>query len=121
MTSGHLGVEKTSAKVRQRFYWFNQRDNIELYIKRCRTCQECKNEPYRPRAPLQSIRTGFPLERLGIDIVGPLPTSEKGNKYITVVVDYFTKYPLAFATDNIRTETVAEELMDRVLCTLVCQ
>ena len=65
---------------------------------------------------MRNIQSGFPLERLGIDIVGPLPVTESGNKYITVVTDYFTKFPFAFCTDNIAAEKIAEKLMDEIIC-----
>ena len=32
-----------------------------------------------------------PLQRIAIDILGPLPLTERGNKYVLVVGDYFTK------------------------------
>ena len=37
---------------------------------------------------MQNVNTGSPLERIAIDIVGPLPRTENGNEYIMVVTDY---------------------------------
>ena len=34
---------------------------------------------------------------VGIDLVGPLPTTAAGNKYIVALTDYFTKFPMAAA------------------------
>ena len=34
---------------------------------------------------------GAPLERIVVDVLGPLPVSEKANKYLLIVGDYFTK------------------------------
>lgn len=56
------------------------------------------------------------MERIGIDCVDPLSTTENGNKYITVAVDYFTKYPFAFASSNIKAEAIADKLIDNVVC-----
>ncbi len=90
-----MGCEKTITKVRARFYWVNQRDTIELYVRQCLTCQECKNEPRKPRAPMQSIKAGFPLERLGIDIVGTLtkPTG-KGQQIYNCCSGLLHKVPI---------------------------
>jgi len=33
------------------------------------------------------------MERLALDVMGPLPLSSRGNKYLLVVADYFTKWP----------------------------
>ena len=115
--AGHLGVEKTVDKLRQRFYWFGLREDTEIHIQSCITCQQCKNPPKKAKAPLHNVKTGYPFEKLGIDIVGPIPPSEKGNKYIVVLVDYFTKYPFAFPLKDIQSETVAESIIDSSFCT----
>ena len=33
------------------------------------------------------------FERWDIDIVGPLPITRKGNRYIVVAIDYFSRWP----------------------------
>ena len=38
----------------------------------------------------------YPLPmQVGIDMIGPLPLTKKGNKYIVTLVDYFSKWPEA--------------------------
>ncbi|KAA3670810.1 uncharacterized protein DEA37_0006743 [Paragonimus westermani] len=44
--------------------------------------------------------------------MGPLPTSIRGNKYILVIVDYFTKYREAFPTPNQAAYTVTSLLVN---------
>ena len=46
-----------------------------------------------------------------MDIVGPLPRSRSGNKYILVICDYATRYPEAIPLRSIDAEHVAEELL----------
>ena len=53
---------------------------------------------------------GAPMERIAIDVVGPLPESKSGNKVVVVVVDYFTKWEEAFALPNQEAELVSEKL-----------
>ncbi|VDL86222.1 unnamed protein product [Schistocephalus solidus] len=38
------------------------------------------------------MTTGFPGERVGLDIIGPLPISVRGHEFILVMIDYFTKW-----------------------------
>ena len=45
---------------------------------------------------MQLIYTGEPFERVAMDIVGPLPRTERGNRYILTVVDHFTKHVEAY-------------------------
>ena len=49
---------------------------------------------------MQPIYTGEPFERVVMNIIGPLPRTKRGNRYILTVVDHFTKhveaYPLQY-------------------------
>lgn len=47
--------------------------------------------------------------------MGPLPTTESGNKYILVVGDYFSKWTEAFPLPNQEARTVAEKLVNEVI------
>ena len=50
-----------------------------------------------------------------MDIVGPLPRSIKGYKYILVVCDYATRYPEAIPVKKFTADAVAEELIPLLL------
>ena len=52
-----------------------------------------------------------PFQRIAMDIVGPLPRSRQGHRYILVICDYETRYPEAFPLKKIDAPHVAEELM----------
>ncbi len=114
--AGHLGQAKTVEKLRQRFHWVNLRNDTLLYIQQCKVCQESKSPSKTAKAPLINMKSGYPLERVGIDIVGPLPKTQRENSYIIVGVDYFTKFPFAFPLQNTVAETVADVLMNQVIC-----
>ena len=69
---------------------------------------------------MQSIKTGYPLERIQIDILGPIPETNKGNKYVAVVVDMYTKWPEAYALADQEANTVAQTVMDNFVCCFDC-
>lgn len=52
-----------------------------------------------------------PFEIIAINIAGPLPETESANKYILVVMDYFSKWLDANALTNQETASVAEVLV----------
>ena len=54
----------------------------------------------------------FPFYMIGVDIIGPLKTTDRGNKYILSVVDYHTKYAEAVALPDQEAVTVARALED---------
>ena len=44
-TAGHLGVAKTSEKIKQRFYWPGLQEDTKLFISRCPECQKRSGPP----------------------------------------------------------------------------
>ena len=52
-----------------------------------------------------------PFERIAMDVVGPLPRTSSGNKYVLVICDYATRYPEAVPMKSVDAEKVAEELV----------
>ena len=52
-----------------------------------------------------------PFARIAMDIVGPLPRSKSGHKYILVICDYATRYPEAVPLRSCEAEKIAEELI----------
>ena len=49
--------------------------------------------------------------RVGIDLVGPLPLTPRGNRYIITLTDYFSKWPEAASLQDKTAVGVAEFLM----------
>ena len=52
------------------------------------------------------------MERVGIDILGPFPRTERGKRYILTVMDYFTKWPEAYCLPDQEAETIADALIE---------
>ena len=113
---GHLGAKKTLEKVRSRFYWPGQKKDVERWCNDCFLCNSRKS-PAKACAPLQPTENvHMPMQRIAMDILGPLPETERGNRYILVVGDYFTKWKEAFATKDVKAVTIARCLVNEVIC-----
>ena len=113
--SGHLGIKKTLNKIRQRYYWPGLQIDVKAYVSGCEICSKRKGPKQKIKAPMQITRSGFPMERIAVDILGELPTTEKGNKYILVISDYFTKWTESFPMPNMEAATVAEIMVQHVI------
>jgi hypothetical protein len=114
-TAGHLGVKKTSEKVRKRFYWYRMRKDVQHWIRVCDGCASKKRPFKKFKAPLQLYNVGEPMERIAIDIMGPFPRSTRGNKYIMVVGDYFTRWLQAIPLKDQEAVTVADALIEKMI------
>ena len=94
--SAHEMGVKTYLKMRTRFY---HPKLFQLVSNYCKTCDKCqKRNPLTKHkmgsADLLPCRTN-PFEAISIDLVGPLPTTREGNKYIFVCVDIATRTVVA--------------------------
>ncbi|KAJ8952343.1 hypothetical protein NQ318_017237 [Aromia moschata] len=114
-SGGHFGVTRTLARVRDRFYWVNCRRDVEEWCKRCDLCSAKKGPKTRSRGKMVQYLSGAPFERVAVDILGPLPVTDRGNKYLMVVMDYFSKWPEAVPLPNQEAETVAEAFIENVI------
>ena len=56
------------------------------------------------------------MERVSIDVLGPLTETHQGNSYILVVGDYWTKWMEAYPIPDQQAETVAEKLVNEFVC-----
>ncbi len=110
--AGHLGVRRTTARVQKSFYWYKYKSDVVQWCRRCKTCQMRKGSQPSNKGKMKSYLVGCPLERVAVDIMGPLPESLNGNKYLLVVGDYFTKFVEAFPMPNQEATTVAEKLVE---------
>ncbi|BHF74595.1 hypothetical protein SprV_0501768100 [Sparganum proliferum] len=109
---GHVGIHKTEWAVRRRYYWPNLRRYVWDFIRYCTLCNQLKPPPHLNRAPLQPILTGYPNELVGVDIIGPIAPSVRGNRYILVMVDFFTKMAEVEPLPNMSADTVAQAIFN---------
>ena len=70
----------------QRFYWYGMKNYVRMYVKQCETCAAIKN------APLGIFKSGASGDLVATYYIGPLPVTPRGNRYILVLTDDFSKY-----------------------------
>ena len=114
--SGHLGLQKTLGKLKERYYWPGYEADVATWINECKQCQQRNPPQPTQQAPLESITSDYPFEKLSWDIMGPLPPTTAGNKYIVVVTDLFSKWVEAFPVKATDTETLASLFVNEVVC-----
>lgn len=116
-TAGHLGRERTLRSIKRRVYWPGMSSDVRRWCKECDICARAKTGPGLGRSSLCQSVTGAPLDRIGIDIVGPLPVTNDGNEYIIVLCDYFTKWVEAYAVPDHQALTVGDKVVNEFICT----
>ena len=61
---------------------------------------------------------GRPWQKVAVDLVGPMPETPAGNRWILVIMDHFTRWQDAIAIPAATTPVVAATLDQRVFCYL---
>ncbi|KAK3739259.1 hypothetical protein QZH41_000260 [Actinostola sp. cb2023] len=112
LEGGHMDRFKTLKKMQARFWRPELPGTVHDYCSKCLTCGQCKSPPRKSKAPLQPIASGYPFQRVHIDIIGPLPRSKRGNKYILTAQCSFTKWAEAYPLPNQRATTCTKALVN---------
>ena len=92
------------------------KEYIQNYCRECDQCFARKPKRENIKAPLVSYQTGEPMERISVDILGPLPLTKHRNRYILVIMDNFTKWTEAVAIPSQESDIVANALIDNFIC-----
>eukprot|EP00833_Pecoramyces_ruminatium_P007356 jgi/Orpsp1_1/1181388/evm.model.c7180000077042.1 len=108
---GHEGINKTYERIKNKYYWKNLILDVKKYVSLCKICQLNKSEPTK-KLEQYSTPVEAPFVRIGLDIIGPLKVTVRGNKYIIVCVDYFTKWVEAKPLDSTTAYDVTNFLIE---------
>lgn len=115
-SSGHLGLLRTYGKVKQRFYWPDMYRTVKRYVSSCDLCQRRKKQTIKPSGLLQPLHPPIsPFDRLGIDFLGPFPSSRSENRCIAVAIDHATRYAITRALPTSTAVDLAQFLLVDVI------
>lgn len=81
------------------------------WVDTCGICGQCRGPNPKTVATLQPIPANEPFHRIAIDIVGPMPTTLRGNRFILVMVDTFTRWAEAVPLPNHTAKQVANAVL----------
>ena len=118
--SGHLGVKRTYLKTYQHCYWYQLKETVKDYIARCSICSKNKRQGKRARPPPSTIPVGNPMDCIATDLFGPLPKSEKGNRYILLLMDLFSKWTEILPVPDATAETCAKVILNEFIARFGC-
>ena len=97
----------------QHYWWPSMIRDVTDFITHCQTCQAINN-PYAHRsrlAPVHPIEApDKPNQRVHADLYGPIRKSTKGNSWILVITDAFTKFTKVSAIPNKNAVTVSDAI-----------
>ncbi|KAL7301957.1 hypothetical protein TKK_0005548 [Trichogramma kaykai] len=119
--AGHKGMINTNHRIRERYYWPNMMEEIRRYVKTCHDCQIRKLTRVKTKFPMKTTTTPTTaFEVVEMDVVGPLPITISGKKYLLTLQCNLTKYSKAIPLPNVKADTIAlafaKEFISRFGC-----
>ena len=111
---GHAGIDNTMHRLKKFAYWPSMRMDVVAFVKKCNICRRYKKGRTSPVPILRSPQVSRPWQTIHVDTVGPLPTTEEGNKYIVTFIDVLTRYGMAVAVRDKTARTVARAMFEKI-------
>lgn len=113
--AAHMGVAKTLQRVKDHFYWPRMAYDTEKYVQKCESCQLNKYRNASSRAPMGLPKSpSRPWQMVAIDYMGPYPRSKRGNQYLLVVIDIFSKFTMLKPMRRAETGTLLNYMEDSI-------
>ncbi len=105
---GHPGGTRMHQTMRRTYYWPYMSMDAYQTVRECVSCQLNRIKERKHTNFCKLFPAVSPLEFICIDILGPLPKTRKGNTYLLVMCDRFSKLTRRQHLKRISTEAVAE-------------
>lgn len=107
-TSGHAGVRRMINNIKRKFYWPTMEKDVREYVRTCKKCQEMKHARPTIEPMVVTTTATSALEKIFLDLVGPLDKDIDGNIYILTLQCELSKYIEAYPLVNKETKTIAQ-------------
>ena len=114
----HSGMNRTLSRLQLAWYWPGMTAEVRRVVKSCEVCQATKGGGTHPAGGQQRLYAGRPWQKVAVDLVGPMPETSRGNKWILVLMDHFTRWQDAIALPDATAPVVATALDKKVFCYL---
>ena len=107
----HPGIRATRRLITSRFVWPGCQADVSRW---CRDCQDCQRGKVTKQPPAATLPIPVPARRFShihVDLVGPLPTSADGFRYLFTMIDRSTRWLEAVPVKNLEATTAADALV----------
>ncbi len=108
--TGHMGVTRMYGTMHDVVFWKGMKRDVITYVSSCDVCQRHKLSAQRVPQSAKPVPAKC-LEEVSLDIVGPVPPSSTGKKYVLCIQDRFSRYLVFYPLKDQTAEAVAHAFM----------
>ena len=110
-SAGHPGAHRMFQTIRRTFFWPRIAEDVYETVRMCDVCARNRIAEKRKTNPLKLFPAKGPLESVAMDILGPLPRTKHGNRFLLVIADRYSK-----VTKTVPLRTVTALSVSRAFC-----
>ncbi|OAF66900.1 hypothetical protein A3Q56_05383 [Intoshia linei] len=111
----HPGLSKLYQMIKKRYNWPYLSRDLREYLNGCNRCNKSKHRNHMHVKLLKPVISSKFNDLWQIDIMGPLPISKNGNKYLINMIDHYSGMLESVAVDNISAETVSKAIYKSII------
>ena len=112
-TAGHLGIAKTLNRLARHYYWPGMMREEASHVRNC--TQKHKTSQQSPPGTMHATTVTQPWEMVSVDLMGPKPRSDRGNTWLLVMQDRYTKWFELRALSKATSAAVSKALKEQVI------
>src|SRR5699024_3729943 len=99
-------------RLLQEFYCSMCFKQVELFVKSCNICQRIGKPNEQIKAPIAKVPIiSEPFRRVVVDVIGPLPLTERGSRYIVTLLCSGTRFPEAIPLKQSSSVDIIDSLL----------
>ncbi len=123
--TGHFGRRRTTALLLANYWWVGMKNDVNTVLKHCVPCNQSRATYVKTTPELQPLPIQGLFYRIGVDLAGPYDPTPRGNRYIMVCMEHFSKYAVFVPIPNKEAATTAYAFLHHILgrwgsCAEVC-
>ena len=112
--AGHFSGPRLYKTLARRWWWQHMYRDAMKHANNCPQCAIVEGTGRKQKPPLTPIPTQHPFQVIGVDIM-ELPLTTKGNRYLIVFQDLFTKWPMVYPASDQKTERITRLLVEEII------
>ena len=113
---GHYGQKRTLSLLSHMYWWPGMSLDVKEAVRSCEICDVVKSGlVHSEPSKLQSLPIMGMFYRWSLDLAGPLPISKRGNRFVLVMIEHFSKWIELVVLPRKESSLVADAFLQRVL------
>jgi hypothetical protein len=112
---GHFGQTRTMQLLATTHWWKGMTREVKNFIRQCAVCDRVKASFNAHHSTLHPLPIEGLFYRWGVDLAGPFKVTTRGNAYIMICIEHFSKWVEVVPLPNKQASTTAQGLMTAVI------